>query len=171
MHSQADLLNIYDAHREDLIRFSVTIVGDISTAEDVLQEAWVKFIRVAQKQQFEEPAAYLRTIVRTLSLDAIRRTQKENRHVSSTIDESTSVEDTTSPGPEQTALARFELSSLQNALNELPERTRRALILYWRDEVSLREVASDLGISLGQAHALIKDGVEYCRRRLQRHKH
>ncbi|MDF2368647.1 RNA polymerase sigma factor [Sneathiella sp.] len=171
MYAQADLLNIYDKNREDLMRFSVSIVGDFSAAEDVLQEAWMKFSRAAQKQQFDEPVAYLRTIVRTLSLDARRRMQREMKYVVVSDSESLEIEDTVKPGPEQEALARHELAMLQDALKELPDRTRQALLLYWKDELGLREVAHELDISLGQAHAIIKDGVEFCRRRLQRQKH
>lgn len=171
MQSQTDLLSIYDAHRTDLIRFSVSIVGDISAAEDVLQEAWMKFARVAKNQQFDEPAAYLKTIVRTLSLDALRRRQREAKFVSVSEGDEFEIEDTLKPGPEQIVIDRHEIGRLQAILQELPSVTRKALLLYWRDEVSLREVASQLDISLGQAHALVKNGIEHCRERLQRHKH
>ena len=171
MQSRTDLLSIYDAHRTDLIRISVSIVGDLSAAEDVLQDAWMKFARIAQNQQFDEPAAYLKTIVRTLSLDVLRRRQREAMFVTASEPERLEIEDTVKPGPEQIAIDRSELGKLQDILQELPPRTRKALLLYWREEASLREVASKMDISLGQAHALIKHGMEHCRERLQRHKH
>lgn len=171
MHTQSELLSIYDRNREELVRFSLSIVGDMAAAEDVLQEAWMKFVRVALSQKIDEPLAYLRTIVRTLSIDARRRTQRESARVVADPAALMTVPDRDNPGPERAAIARDELTLLRAAVAELPERTKRALTLYWQEGKTLREVASALDVSLGQAHALVKDGLEHCRQRLNRPTH
>lgn len=167
MLTQAEILTIYDQNKEDLTRFSRSIVGDWPMAEDVLQDAWMKFLRVASTSHLEEPVAYLRVIVRTLSLDALRKTKRDNAHLGGVLAENHETEDRINPGPEQSAIARLELERLQAIMNELPEKTRRALVLYWQEEQSLRDIAEELAVSLGQAHRLIKDGVEHCRSRMK----
>ena len=168
MHSQQELLSIYDRNRDDLVRFSASIVGDLSAAEDVLQEAWRKFVRAAAEQHFAEPLAYLRTLVRTLSLDARRRMQRDMRRSGSDALDETELPDQDRPGPEQTAIARNELAQLQAALEELQEMTRQALLLYWRDGKCHRDVSDALEISLGQTHKIVRDGLDHCRRKLSR---
>ncbi|MEK9846056.1 sigma-70 family RNA polymerase sigma factor [Thalassospira sp.] len=167
MLTQAELLTIDDENKEDLTRFSRSIVGDMPIAEDVLQEAWMKFLRAAGTRQFDEPVAYLRTIVRTLSLDALRRIKRENARISGPLSDGLEAADHNSPGPEQTAIARLELERLQGIMAELPEKTQQALLAYWQEEKSLRDIAQMLGVSLGQAHGLIKNGVEHCRLRMR----
>lgn len=167
MLTQAELLTIYDENKEDLTRFSSSIVGDWPIAEDVLQEAWMKFLRAASTHHLDEPVAYLRTIVRTLSLDALRRIKRDNRVMVGAVAEAFDPEDDKTPGPEQTAIARLELERLQAIIDELPVKTRKALVLYWREEKNLREISQILGLSLGQVHSLIKNGVEHCKLRMR----
>lgn len=152
------------------MRFSVSITGDLALAEDVLQEAWLKFVRAAAAQHFDEPIAYLRTIVRSLSLDTRRRIQRESERVSGEGVDTLNVADQDGSGSEQTLMMRSDLYMLQKAVSELPEKTQAALQLYWQDGNSLRDIAATLGISLGQAHSLVKDGLEHCRKRLDRTK-
>ena len=170
MQSQAELLTIYNANREELVRFSVSITGDLALAEDVLQEAWLKFVRAAAAQHFDEPIAYLRTVVRSLSIDTRRRIQRESERVNGESVDALNVADQDGAGSEQTLMMRSDLILLQRAVSELPEKTQSALQLYWQDGNSLRDIAAILGISLGQAHSLVKDGLEHCRRRLNRMK-
>lgn len=167
MLTQAELLTIYAENKADLTRFSRSIVGDLPVAEDVLQEAWMKFLRAADTNQFDEPVAYLRTIVRTLSLDALRRIKRDNARLTTPLSDSHEPADHMSPGPEQTAIARLELERLQSIMSELPDKTQKALNLYWQEEQSLRDIAQSLNVSLGQAHGLIKNGVEHCRLRMR----
>ena len=170
MHSHNELLSIYDRNRDELVRFSMSIVGDMAAAEDVLQEAWMKFVRAARKQHIEVPLAYLRTIVRTLSLDARRKITRDTLRVVQDSTDLDAVVDPLRPDPEQIAIDRNEIALLRQAIAELPDRTQRALKLYWQEERTLRDVAAALDVSLGQAHALVKHGVEHCRQRLNRPK-
>jgi RNA polymerase sigma-70 factor (ECF subfamily) len=54
------------------------------------------------------------------------------------------------------------------AMAELPERTRIALMMHRFDGFKLRDIAAHLGISVALAHALVYEGLEHCRRRLAR---
>ncbi|OCC23498.1 RNA polymerase sigma factor SigJ [Croceicoccus estronivorus] len=61
----------FDAHRPDLLRIAYRMLGTMSDAEDVVQEA---FLRWAEKDRavVQVPAAFLRRIVTRLCLDHLK---------------------------------------------------------------------------------------------------
>ncbi len=160
-------VTLYLRHRGDLVNYASTIVGDRTRAEDVVQEAYLRFAEVAGRRLLDEPLGYLYRIVRNLALDGRRRQAHESRYVSAAdeVDVIETVENR--PSPEVEAADRAELQAMLEALAELPERTRRALELHHFEGYKLREIAERLGISVTLAHVLVADAVEHCRRRLR----
>ena len=143
------------------------IVGDLAHAEDVVQEAWVRYGAVASRRTLDEPVGYLYRIVRNLAIDSYRRRRREERVVepaAAKADETTADD---APSPETTAVARDELRLLMAAMAELPERTRIALEMRRFGGCKLKEIAAHLGISVTVAHDIIADGIAHCRRRVR----
>ncbi len=165
---QLDTLSLYSAHRADLVQYAGRIVGDRSAAEDVVQEAFIRFDRVSQSQTLIEPLAYLYKIVRNLALDVKRRSQRETIRQEETPGRSLETFAAQQPSPEAEAGGRQELEQLQSALLELPERSRIALEMHWFGNYTIREIARFLELSVGTTHALVADGLEHCRDRLRR---
>jgi len=70
-------LQLYLAHRAALLDYAAPIVGCRARAEDVVQEAWLRFSRQQDDADIRHPASYLYRIVRNLALDQTRRTATE----------------------------------------------------------------------------------------------
>lgn len=64
--SQAD--QIFEEHRPDLARLAYRMLGSLADADDVLQEAYLRWTRV-DRDTIESPRAYLSTIVTRLCID------------------------------------------------------------------------------------------------------
>jgi RNA polymerase sigma factor, sigma-70 family len=155
----------YILRRVELVDYATAIVGDRSRGEDVVQEAFIRLrAATADERVLEEPAGYLRRIVRNLALDWIRRIASERRHVDDAALAETVAQE--SPSPEDIVAGREELRIVMEALAELPERTRIALEMHRFDGCKLREIAERLGISVALAHKLVYDGLAHCRARL-----
>ncbi len=149
------------------MNYASGIVGDKAHAEDIVQEAWLRFDEAVRRRQPEHPLGYLYRIVRNLALDGRRRMTREsrvmvNRHFDAVV--GTSADD--APGPERIALYKDELELVIAAIDELPERTRIALEMHRFGGCKLREIAAFLNISIPLAHVLVADGVQHCKRRL-----
>ncbi|ATI11019.1 sigma-70 family RNA polymerase sigma factor [Acetobacter fabarum] len=157
-------LALYAAHRNALLNYASTITGDRVNAEDVVQEAWVRCAAAVAPR--ENPLSYLYRVVRNLAIDGRRKADLERRrHDAGDTDRINQIaEDRASPEAE--LVARDNIRRLQDALAELPERTRRAVELYRLGNHTYKEVSEQLGISVGLAHALVLDGLEHCRKRL-----
>jgi RNA polymerase sigma factor (sigma-70 family) len=160
------ILGLFMAHRGALVDYASGIVGSRAQGEDVVQEAWLRFDGVAGKRFLDEPLGYLYRIVRNMALDGRRQRVGEGRYLVEDGENETRAEDR--PSPEAEVLHRQQLALVREALAELPERTRLALEMHRLEGHKLREIAAHFGISVALAHALVADGVEHCRRRLER---
>lgn len=162
----SDTTALYVEHRSSLIDYATRIVGSRAQAEDVVQEAWLRFDCVARQRLLSEPLPYLYRIVRNLALDGRRRLVLERGIV---IDSDLEVVEapTGEPTPETAAVYRDDLRLLREVMNELPERTRIAFEMYRIGGCKLREVADFLDISVALAQALVADALEHCKHRLK----
>jgi RNA polymerase sigma-70 factor (ECF subfamily) len=165
-HGQ-NILAFYLAHRGELVKYASSIVGDRAQAEDVVQEAWMRFGAAAKARPLDEPVGYLYRIVRNLAVDDRRRMQREQQVVQADAEAVASETADEGPSPEATVAARDELRLLDEAMAELPTRTRIALEMRRFGGCKLKEIAAHLGVSVTVAHDLVAEGVAHCRRRVR----
>lgn len=161
-------LELYQAHRQALIDYACGIVDDRACAEDLVQDAWIRVEAVERLRPLTEPVGYLYRTVRNLALDVYRARRRTGRSsVEALMDQGVHPTDD-APSPEAAAMARSEMQRLLQVLDELPPRTRRAVILYKVEGLKLRDVAARLNVSVSLAQTLVVDGVEHCASRLSR---
>ncbi|MFC6215909.1 sigma-70 family RNA polymerase sigma factor [Fodinicurvata halophila] len=164
----SEFLKLYLTHRGELVNYASRILGDRGHAEDVVQEAYLKFNAAAEERSVSEPLAYLYRIVRNLCHDLQRGLQRECTRQEAGESSLLHVVSEEKPSPESEASGKQELRILAEAMAELPERTRVALEMHRFGEATLKEIAAQLGISVGLAHSLVVQGLEHCRERLYR---
>ncbi|HWA49116.1 MAG TPA: sigma-70 family RNA polymerase sigma factor [Dongiaceae bacterium] len=152
-------------HRSALIDYAAAIVGCRARAEDVVQEAWLRYEAAAAGRALDQPQGYLYRVVRNLALDLARRSRLESRHFDQGPLPDMAADLAT---PESDALHRQELALVREALADLPPRTRAALEMHRIGGHKLKDIAAHLGISVGLAHALVYQGLDHCRTRLRR---
>lgn len=161
----SDPSSVFIKHRGALVSYATTIMGERGRAEDVVQEAYLRFSSAASAQHLDDPVSYLYRVVRNLAFDLRRRLAFERDYVFTSLDEDTAPLDL-ELSVEESAIARESLRSVVEALKELPERTRIALEMHRFGGCTLKQIAEHLGISISYAQALVKDGLKHCQRRL-----
>src|SRR5262245_41979953 len=146
----ADLtVAVYLEHRDELLNYANRIVRDRACAEDVVQEAWLRFsARSRQDGEILQPLNYLYTVVRNLALNWVKRTPHAVTVAGPALD--TLADDL--PSVEQVLYYRDELRVLVEAIAELPDRTRIAFRLYRFEGRSMREIADRLDVSVVRVH-------------------
>ncbi len=75
MDSRPDAATEFAAHRQVLFGIAYRMLGSVMDADDVVQEAYLKWER-ADRSSVESPRAYLSTIVTRLSIDALREARR-----------------------------------------------------------------------------------------------
>lgn len=157
-----DALAVYLRHRPALIDAASNVVGRYA-AEDVVQDAWLRFSASGQPKQ--HPAAFLFRVVRNLAIDRGRRARREI--TGDGADEALRSAIATAPSAEQRLADSDDLRTVAEALAELPDAARRAFELHRFEGRTYAQIARTLGVSQGQAHKLVQKAIVLCLERLE----
>jgi RNA polymerase sigma factor (sigma-70 family) len=152
-------LRLYLSHRAALIDYATPLVGDRGRAEDVVQDAFLKFVPRdgrASATPISRPVAYLYRIVRNLALDLGRQQRRRQGKNEETPWWLSPAESRTA---EQEAMHGNELKRLRAALDALPDDARFALELHRFGGYTLQEIADQLNISVPSVHRLVRDAL------------
>ncbi len=161
----AETVTLYLENRDELLKYAARIVRDRASAEDIVQEAWVRFSdRLQQGGEVSQPLNYLYTIVRNLALNLVRRAALQGKVVVAVPEVENVVHD--APSAEQVLYYKDELRVMAGAIAELPERTQIAFRMYKIEGRPLHEIAARLDISVPRAHQLVKEAGLHAARRL-----
>jgi RNA polymerase sigma factor (sigma-70 family) len=147
----ADLASLYSEHRISLVSQARRMLRSDSEANEVVQEAFIKFILAAPALDTEGRAlAYLRATINNLSLNVIRARGSRPNLIA--IDSDTSAERLAEIAVENYIPADESLSAAEDAaiiklaLTKLSPAERAALVMWEMEGRSTSEIASELGI-------------------------
>ena len=143
------LIEIYSAEYDSLVRMAASLVSDIDTAEDVVQDSIVAMHGAwPQLRDSDKALAYVRQSVMNRARSVIRRRMVVDRHPPKP--------EPNAPSAEYSAIMELERSAVISALRLLPQRQREVLVL--RYYLGLREgqIASTMGISRGTVKVHIR---------------
>lgn len=166
-----ELVNKY---KQQVIHVIHRSIRDFSEAEDLAQNVFVQVFKSAHRYEASAKfATWLFTIARNLCLNEVRR---RSRHQAESLDASQAVhedqpvrqyEDVKNAAPPD-AVLRTELEDkIDQALADLPENQRTAIVLCQQDELSYEEIAEVLGTTLSATKSLIHRGRETLKQRLK----
>ncbi|HEY7643357.1 MAG TPA: RNA polymerase sigma factor [Steroidobacteraceae bacterium] len=154
---QAAFAHIMRRYNQRLYRLAVSVMGDASEAEDVLQESYVRaFYAFSTYTGAGSLGAWLARIVRNEAIDRVRARESRRNHVTIEADlGGQSEEDEPKVAPDllqsltdpQALAANSELRRLlERAIQRLPEQFRTAFVLREVEGLSVEETAEYLGI-------------------------
>ncbi|MFG1865234.1 sigma-70 family RNA polymerase sigma factor [Microbispora bryophytorum] len=132
---RADLAGLYREHRVGLVRLAVLLVGDLETAEDVVQDV---FARLHSRRPPDLTLAYLRTCVLNGSRSVLRRRAVMLRRTQRVTDLADSAETAVLIGESRRQVLM--------ALARLPRRQREALVLRYYLDLADCEIALVMGV-------------------------
>jgi RNA polymerase sigma-70 factor (sigma-E family) len=148
---------------EDLLRTAYLVVWDAATAEDLVQEC---LFRVARRwprvRRMDHPGAYARRVLVNLALRGSKRRARDRSELQWPGDALADRQDDVA----QRALTSVESAAqLVDALGELSERQRTALVLRYFLDLSEPEVAKAMGCSVGTVKSTSSRALERVRQR------
>lgn len=151
-------LDVYFAHRPALVDYAAALLGDRGHAEDLVQEAFLRFVPDGQSSDpaILNPVAYLYRIVRNLAWDQLRRHGGERRREQ---EPAFWMRPALPRTPEEEAIHRQTVERVAGILAGLPEKARIALEMQRFGGHTLAEIAARLGVSVPTAHRLVRDAL------------
>jgi RNA polymerase sigma-70 factor (ECF subfamily) len=146
---------LIERHQHRVVGTVAKMLGDDRDADDVAQQV---FLRVWKSAPRYRPSAkfttWLFTITRNLVFNELRR---RNRHAGVSCDEDLAAHDLLDPGPTPSAiLLEAELQkSIAEAITDLPEQQRLALVLRRYEDLSYEEIGDVLNLSVSAVKSLL----------------
>lgn len=144
---QSRLPELYDEHYRSLVRLASFSVDDRETAEEVVQDAFVKLVGGNYQITPGKEAGYLRSMVLNGARSALRKRQVRRAHTPD------------APGlvaaAEEAGVASTEHDEMIAALRQLPEQQASVLVLRYYLDLSEADIADTLGLAKGsvKSHA------------------
>ena len=147
----ADLASLYSEYRTSLVSQARRMLRSDSEANEVVQEAFIKFILAAPELDTKERAlAYMRATINNLSLNVIRARGSRPNLVA--LDSDTSADRLAEIAFENYIPADVSMSAaedaaiIRQALAMLSPAERAALVMWEMEGRSTSEIAAELGI-------------------------
>ena len=171
---RAAFAELVEKYKQPVMNFVFRSLRDEIEAEDLAQnvflQAWKSRTRYRQTAKL---STWLFTIARNLCLNEIRR---RSRHPAESIEEAHAehedqprqqYEDKSQMAPPDKLLQGELMQKIEEALAELPEAQRTAILLCRQDELSYEEIAEVLDCSLSATKSLIHRGRETLKDKLK----
>ena len=149
---------LFTRHNVRVFRFVLRLVGDKSTAEDIVSEVFLDVWRQAGKfQSRSEVTTWLLAIARNKSFSALRRrpTEELDEEAAATIED-------TADDPEAMMQNRQKADVLLQCLTQLSPAHREVIDLVYYHEKSIEEVAKIIGVPPNT----VKTRMFYARKRI-----
>jgi RNA polymerase sigma-70 factor (sigma-E family) len=148
----ADIAELFRAEYQPLVRLATLLVGDRATAEEVVQDAFVKLqLGWRRIREPERAPAWLRSAVLNGARSQLRRRAVRRRHLEVVVGSAASAE--------VGALAGDEHRRVIAALRTLPDRQREALVLKFYGDLSEADTAAAMGVSAGSVKTHVHRGL------------
>jgi RNA polymerase sigma-70 factor (ECF subfamily) len=175
-----DLPALLDRYERPLVRYAMSIVGDLESARDVVQETFIKLARGESPEEMRNaecgsrngdsadelphPAlriphleAWLFTVTRHRALDVLR---KNRRIVPMTLPDDRPC---TAPGPDAALASRDTEHTLLALLDALPLNQREVIRLKFQNDLSYREIAEVTQLTETNVGFLLHTGLKKLR--------
>lgn len=147
-------------HQDAAFRVALSITRDEDTAQDVVQEAFVKAFRALDR--FRGDAAF-RTWMLTITANEGRGAlRKRKRRAETSIDGLAPIE-VDEPSPADLAELASESARAREMLENLPEKQRLSIALRIDEGLSFREIGDVIGSSEGAARVNYFHGIRRLR--------
>lgn len=156
------LRELYDITSRKLYGLALRMVGRIDLAEDVLQECYLNVWRVASdyRSSLSPPLGWMSVIVRSRSLDMLRRLASQMDGKMQSIDEDESQQIASSEvGLLDAAMAGEQAGALNNCLSKIEPKQRDVIVWAYFRDMSHSELASQFDLPIGTVKTWIRRGL------------
>ncbi len=164
--TQTLVTELAGTHGEHLRRFLRTRVRNAADVADIVQEVFLRMLRIPNREAIRSPEAYLFTIAQHVAQQHAMR----QASVPPSIEISgmlTQVHASADADPALQASAEQCLEELDRALERMSPKVRATFILHRRDGLSLEQISSRLNISFPMAKKYLVKALFQFRRHME----
>jgi len=148
--SKQILEQLFRQHYQELCFYAFKYVREFATAEDIVQDVFVKLLAQKSRPAMDHPKYYLYTSVRNASLNRLKK-NKPNLPI----------EETERIAPEAISIEEEMIESeqklkLYKAIDRLPEQCKKIFLASNMNDLKYKEVAENLDLSINTVKTQMK---------------
>ena len=149
---ELDVKTIWNEFRIELLRYIRSKVHDYHTAEDILQEVFIKIHKNLDKLgNYRRLKPWLYTITQNTIIDYYRKKREDTIQIEA-------VYNISKPEDESDSIKDSVLNCMQSFVNALPEPYKEELQLFEFEGLKHKEIADKLSISVSSSKTLLQRG-------------
>jgi RNA polymerase sigma-70 factor (ECF subfamily) len=157
------LCHLYDRHRHMVYRTALAITGDPETAADLLQDVFLRLHRFAHRVDPQRPLKpWLYRMTANMAYTWIKQ---HHRWLRLLQEMAARLSRETRASPHQQAEQNEEWKEVQRALSAISPEKRVVVVLYYINDLTLKEIAEVLDLPVGT----VKSRLHYGRQALKKH--
>ena len=160
-------------HKSKIYTAIYLIVKDRYTAEDLLQETFVKAINTIRGGRYNEEGKFLPWISRIAHNLAIDHFRKEKRYPEVVLEDGSKLfnsMDFSEESSEDKQMFRETRAKLRDYIRELPEEQKHVLIMRHYFDMSFQEIANRTGVSINTALGRMRYALINLRKKMVKHR-
>jgi len=154
---------LYDRHQNMVYRTALAVTGDPAAASDLLQDVFLRMHRFAGRIDPERPLEpWLYRTTTNLTYTWVKRHKRWLRPLEDMVEW---ISGGDKQSPSHIAEKKEEWQDVRKAISNLPISQRMVVVLYYINDLSLKEISEILDVPVGT----IKSRLHYGRQALKRH--
>lgn len=164
------LASVVARHGRPLLRFFVSRLPNAADAPDLVQEVYLRLLRLDRPDLIRCPEAYLFTIASNIAHEHGLKRSGRPPHIA--LEDTpphelpADVECFATAAPEDAAVQRERIRRLEAILAQLSPKARATLIWHRRDGRTYEEIGARLGISRNMVKKYLAQALAHCRKNL-----
>lgn len=153
--------DLFREHSDPLVKYLTSRFRDREDAAEIAQEAWLRMYRLDKPEELRNPRAFLFQTASNLAVDRYRRDSLEQKYART---EGHDVDHT--PSAEREIQGKQDLTTVYEALAELPLDCRQAFVMHRSQGLSYPQIAAEVGVSVSMVEKYIIRALKHFRQRL-----
>ena len=133
---------VFNTYAKDLKRFLFFKYNDMASAEDVVQETFIKLWNNCKKVSLEKVKSYLFTLANNTFLDIKRHEKVVRNHQKNHVNYSSS------ESPEFLMIEEEFLVKVERVIDSLPEKQKEVFLMSRMEKMKYKEIALKLNLSV-----------------------
>ncbi|GAA0483942.1 RNA polymerase sigma factor FecI [Tatumella punctata] len=149
---------LYHTHYGWLTLWLTRKMHSVFDAEDIAQDTFVRILGSRQRDTIRDPRSFLCTVAKRVMVDLFRRQALEKNY----LDMLANLPDDQLPSAECRQIQLQTLQLLDQMLDTLSDKARRAFLLSQLEGLQYRDIALRLGVSVSAVKKYIAKATEHC---------
>ena len=148
---EALLNNLVQQYQAQLIQIALSYVKDLYTAEDIVQQVWIKYyFRIQERGTNSERSTYawLYRVTVNQSIDFLRRFYSKNVKCVDSVEIMDHLQKDNLHSLEEGMLDKWRKEEICQKINALPNKYLRVIVYFYFDDLSYEEIATILNIHI-----------------------